>query len=251
MAAPISVQLYSVREAMADDFAGTVRKIADMGYVGVETAGYPGTTAKQAGQLFKSLGLQVSSAHAPLPIGEKKNEVLDALGETDCPHYVCPAVDRTYFESPDSIKKLCDLFNEVHAITVENGLRFSVHNHWWEFEPVGEQTAFDLYLERLDPAILFEVDTYWAQVAGLDPAGLVKSLGKRAPLLHIKDGPAVRDEPMVALGDGKMDIEAIIAAGAGSTEWLVVELDHCATDMISAVEKSCRYLVDKGWGNAR
>ena len=67
----------------------------------------------------------------------------------------------------------------------------------------------------------------------------------------LKDGPLVQTEPMVAVGQGKMDIESIIAAGAGSTEWLVVELDRCATDMMTAVEKSYTYLVEKGWAHGR
>jgi hypothetical protein len=72
-------------------------------------------------------------------------------------------------------------------------------------------------------------------------------------LLHIKDGPAVRGEPMVAVGDGVLDVPSIIQAGAGSTQWLIVELDACATDMMEAVEKSYDYLVGKGLarGNSR
>jgi sugar phosphate isomerase/epimerase len=60
--------------------------------------------------------------------------------------------------------------------------------------------------------------------------------------LHIKDGPCLRGKPQVALGEGEMDIPAILQAGAGFTEWAIVELDQCATDMLAAVEKSCLYL---------
>ncbi len=71
---------------------------------------------------------------------------------------------------------------------------------------------------------------------------LVKELGPRAPLLHIKDGPAVKNEPMVAVGDGMMDFPSLIQAAGENTEWLIVELDQCATDMLEAVGKSYRYL---------
>jgi hypothetical protein len=73
-------------------------------------------------------------------------------------------------------------------------------------------------------------------------------MGDNAPLLHIKDGPAVRGDPMTALGEGVIDIPSVVEAGAGATEWLIVELDECATDMLTALEKSYRYLVDKGLG---
>ena len=77
MAAPIGIQLYTVREALNEDFVGTVTKIAEMGYVGVETAGFPGTTAAEAKKLFDDLGLVVLGAHIGLPLGENKNQILD------------------------------------------------------------------------------------------------------------------------------------------------------------------------------
>jgi sugar phosphate isomerase/epimerase len=101
-------------------------------------------------------------------------------------------------------------------------------------------------LEYLSPDVFFEIDTYWVQTAGPDPAEVVKKLGQKAPFLHIKDGPCVKGEPMVAVGDGVMDFPSIIEAGEGTTEWLVVELDACATDMMEAVKKSYDYLVGTG-----
>ena len=80
----------------------------------------------------------------------------------------------------------------------------------------------------------------------MDPAKVVKELGPRAPLLHIKDGPAVKDEPQVAVGDGVLDFPRIVQAAEGAVEWLIVELDHCGTDMMEAVEKSYQYLVKGG-----
>ena len=80
-------------------------------------------------------------------------------------------------------------------------------------------------------------------------AALLTELGARAPLLHVKDGPAKQGEPMVAVGSGSLDIQGIVRAG--SAEWLIVELDECATDMFEAVEASIRYLEDSGLGVGR
>ena len=114
-----------------------------------------------------------------------------------------------------------------------HGLRLCVHNHWWEYLAVEGSYPYKEMLERLDPMIGFEVDTYWVKTGGCDPAAVVKEMGKRAPLLHIKDGPAVREKPQVAVGDGALDFPAIIKAGQGTTEWLIVELDSCATDIFN------------------
>ena len=72
MISPIALQLYSLREYAQKDFEKTIRKVAEMGYAGVEPAGFPGTTPVAAGKLFAELGLAVPSAHLPLPVGEQK-----------------------------------------------------------------------------------------------------------------------------------------------------------------------------------
>jgi sugar phosphate isomerase/epimerase len=82
---------------------------------------------------------------------------------------------------------------------------------------------------------------------------MVRLFGQRAPLLHVKDGPAGpdTDADMVAVGDGQVDYPAIIAAAEGTAEWLIVELDRCATDMMTAVERSYHYLVGEGLAHGK
>lgn len=251
MTAPIALQLYTVREALGQDFKGTVEKVAAMGYAGVETAGFPGTTPAEAGRLFRELGLAVAGAHAPLPLGENKDEVLETMASLGAGRLICPAMGAEHYESADSIRRVADIFNEANSVAQANGLTFGIHNHWWEFEPVDGRTRFDVLLEHLEPEIFFEIDTYWVKTAGPDPVKVIERLGQRAPLLHIKDGPAVQKEPQVGLGKGVMDVPAIVEAAAGSAEWLIVELDHCATDMMAAVEASYRYLVENDLGRGR
>jgi sugar phosphate isomerase/epimerase len=239
--APIALQLYTVRDRLAKDFAGVVRKIADIGYMGVETAGFEAASPREAGKLFKGLGLTVTSAHMPLPLGEHKEDVLDAMKELDCTRIVS-GMGPDAFTSIGRIKESCSLFNDANAVAEENGLAFGIHNHWWEFQEVEGRYVHEVMLECLDARIFFEIDTYWVKTAGPDPAAVVRNLGERAPLLHIKDGPCMAGEPMVAVGDGIMDFASIVEAGKDSIEWMIVELDECATDMMEAVEKSYAYL---------
>ena len=106
-------------------------------------------------------------------------------------------------------------------------------------------------LEFLDKSVLFELDVYWVTTAGANPAAIVTELGTRAPLLHIKDGPCVIGQPMTAAGDGKVDIAGVAKAGAKTAEWMIVELDSCATDMLAAVKKSHSYLTTKGFARGK
>ncbi len=251
MPAPIAIQLYTVRDALAGDFAGVVRRIADIGYVGVEPAiGLLGTTPEEAGRYFRELGLVVPSAHAPLPLGEQRDQVLDTMAALGCDTIVS-GKGPDDFATLDQIRRTCDLFNEASAVAGDHGLAFGVHNHWWEFQQIEGRYVYEIMLEHLSPDIFLQIDTYWVKTAGADPAEVVRKLGKRAPLLHIKDGPAVRGEPMVAVGDGCMDFPGIVEAGAGSTEWMIVELDACATNMMEAVERSYAYLVGNGLARGR
>jgi sugar phosphate isomerase/epimerase len=251
MSAPIAIQLYSVREDLGKDFAGTIRKIARMGYAGVETAGFPGTTALEAAKLFKELGLSVTSAHSPLPLGDKQNEVLDNMAALGCKYLVCASLPRETFTTVDQIKVNCDKLSEANAVAKRHGLTLFYHNHDWEFVAVGDKYGYQIFLECLDPTIKLELDTYWIKAAGYDPVEIKKQLGSRAPLLHIKDGPAVRGQPMTAVGDGVVDVRSIIAAGQSTAEWLIVEIDQCATDMLEAVEKSCAYLIGEGLAHGK
>lgn len=246
MAAPIGIQLYTVREALNEDFVDTVTKIAEMGYAGVETAGFPGTTAADAKKLFDDLGLQVLAAHTSFPRTDDKNKLFDEMGALGTKRMINAALPPDKYATIDGIKEICEMLNQANADVKAHGMSFGVHNHWWEFELVQGKYPYHIWLDELDNDIFFEVDTYWAQTAGLDAAGVVLEMGNRAPLLHIKDGPATQAGDMVAVGQGIMDVPGVIAAGVDNTEWLVVELDRCTTDMLTAVSESYAYLVGEG-----
>ena len=236
----IGVQLYSVRNELGEDFDGVISKIAGMGYDGVELAGLPaGVTPEKAVKLFKSLGLGLSGGHMALPAGENKNKIIDdakALGITT----IIGGKGPNDFKTAELVKKSCEIFNEAANAAKDAGLRVAIHNHWWEFGKIDGRLVFDMMLEQLDPCVFFEVDTYWVKTGGSDPVSIVKSLGKRAPLLHIKDGPCVQGQPMLAAGKGSMDFPPILKV-ADHAEWMVVELDECATDMLEAVRESLVY----------
>ena len=246
MTTPIALQLYTLRDMLAQDYEGTLRKVADMGYVGVETANMFGESPASASKLFNELGMMVSSAHGALPLGDQKQQVIDTMGALNCKRLILPWQPPEKFKSLDGIKNICNSLNEGAAVAKANGFELGYHNHWFEYELLENRIPIDVMLEYLDPNVFLEVDAYWVQTAGQDPVEVIRRLGSRAPLLHIKDGPCEIEAPMTALGEGVVDIPGVVAAGVGSTEWLIVELDRCATDMMEAVSKSYKYLIAKG-----
>ncbi len=238
----IALQLYTVRDELQRDFEATIRRVASFGYGAVETAGEFGGDVKAAKALFNSLGLSVSSAHSPLPLGENKNAIFDTIGTLGCQYLICPWFDpKEYFQDLDGIKRACDMLNQANAIVRAQGLTLGYHNHWFEIETVSGKPAYKHMLELLGESIVFELDVYWVQVGGLDPVSVMADLNGRLPLLHIKDGPADNiNSDMTAIGEGKVDIKGIVAASHAS--WHIVELDRCGTDMMTAVQQSYGYL---------
>lgn len=247
MTKPIALQLYTVREELARDFIGTLGRIAAMGFVGVETTGFPdGVTPAAAKAQFDDLGLTVCAAHAPLPLGEAKNRALDLMAALECGRMVCASMPREEYASLRQIERVIDQLNEGAAVATDHGLHLGVHNHWWEFEVVEGIRPYQLWLQKLDPAIFYELDLYWAQVAGVDPIVALAEFGEKARLIHVKDGPAdLPSSDMTACGNGALNYSAILPE-AKAADWFVVELDRCATDMMTAVQDSYTYLTRQG-----
>lgn len=249
----IGLQLYTLRNEIEKDIKGTLQKVAKMGYLGVETAFWPrNVSVKQAAAYLKESGLPVLAAHVELPIGNNKGKMLEIAETFECKKMIWHGwpEDKRY-SSLEGTKKLVAIYNEANQFAREKGLEFGIHNHWWEFRnKVEGRFVYEILLEQLDPTIFFEIDTYWVKVAGHDPAKIVKIFGARAPLLHIKDGPAVWNEalikdnpdPMVAVGKGTQDFPSIVKAAKGNTQWMIVEMDKTATDVFDALQDSYDYL---------
>ena len=187
--------------------------------------------------------------------------MLDAAAAYDCKKMIWHGwpEDKRY-STLDGTLELASIYNEAGKFAKDHGLQFGIHNHWWEYRnKVGDRLVYEVLLEKLDKDIFFELDTYWVKVAGHDPAKIVKLLGDRAKLLHIKDGPAKwndslpqdNPDPMTAVGKGTQNFPAIVRAANGNTEWMVVEMDKTATDVFEALKESYDYLIKNNLARAR
>ena len=252
--AKLSVQLYTVRDQIKSDIPGTLKRVRAIGFEHVETAFWPdGISVQQAAKYLQEAGLSVSSAHIEIPQGDKKQLMLDTAAAYNCKKMIWHGwpEDKRY-SNLEGTMELVSIYNEAGRFASANGLQFGLHNHWWEYRnKVGGRYVYEVLLENLDKDIFFEVDTYWVKVAGQDPVAIVKKLGSRAPLLHIKDGPAKYNDslpkdnpdPMTAVGKGTQNFPAIVKAADGNTEWMVVEMDKTSGDVFVALKESYDYLI--------
>jgi sugar phosphate isomerase/epimerase len=243
---PISLQLYTLRELASKDFIDVLKKVADVGYKGVEPAGLFNNEPAEVRKVVEDLGMTVSSNHQPWPSRENINEVLDVAAGLGTDIVIC-GFQREDFTDIDTIKKTADAANFIVEKLVAGGLRVAVHNHYWEFDTIDGRLKYDIFMEMC-PDLLCEIDTYWsANFGAVDPIEVVSKYRSRTPLLHIKDGTFVKEEPQKPIGFGKMDIPAVIGAADESVlSWLIVELDNADRDMLQAVAESYAYLTGEG-----
>jgi sugar phosphate isomerase/epimerase len=251
MPAPISVQLYSLREEAKRDFPAVLERLGRIGYAGVETAGLHGLAPAEVRRRVADAGMAISSTHQPAPVGGDANRILDEQQALGCDLLVVPMAAPERFATDDAVRALAGELALAHANAKARGVRLGYHNHWWEFQTkLGANSAHERLFELLPADVFAEVDCYWARVGGADPAEVVARLGARAPLLHVKDGPGEDFRaPHTAVGAGKLDYARILAGSAA--RWHVVELDRCATDMFEAIERSHRFLVERGLARGR
>jgi sugar phosphate isomerase/epimerase len=219
----IGLQLYTIREITEKDFFGALRRVAQIGYDGVEFAGYHGAAADDLKSLLDDTGLEAAGAHIGVDVAEKDlpNQIAyaSAIG---CPALVVPGFwgvdyNRATFE------RMADLFNRAGERCRAAGLRFLYHIHGHEFVDIGGQTGMDLLFERTDPALVaFEPDTYWVEHAGVNAVEFAARYGARCPYFHLKDTRSREPFRDTEIGDGVIDIAGVIRA-APQAEWLIVE----------------------------
>ena len=243
---PISIQLYSLREEAKNDFAAVLKSVAEIGYRGVEPAEFYGLKPREFRRRVEDLGMTISSNHGPWPNRDNLNEVVDVASELGVKTAVC-GFGAEQFKDRAAIRDTADTVNFMIERLAAAGITLAMHNHYWEFNQVEGRLAYDRLMEAC-PRLTSELDVYWAANFGAcNPAEVVARYRRRTPLLHMKDGPLVKGQPMLAVGSGRMDIPAVVRAADESVlRWLVVELDSCATDMLRAVADSYRYLVGQG-----
>lgn len=249
---PIALQLYSLREEAEKDFVGMLKTVAEIGYVGVEPAGLCGMKPEEVRKVIDDLGMVCCSTHGPFPTLETINQRADeaaALGT----EMIISGLGPKDFATSEARRISVDRLTEAASLAADAGMKFGYHNHWWEFEQaLGSQGAdgelpYEMILREV-PGMFSELDMYWAADFGtVDVPAIIAKYASVIPLLHVKDGPLVRDAPHTAVGAGKMDIPAAVAAAdADVLEWVIVELDQCATDMTAAVRESLKYLTGEG-----
>jgi len=229
---PIGLQLYTVRDALASDFAGTMRRVAALGYAGVELAGTGGLSAEALRDLLTETGLTLVGSHVALVELERDLDgVIAYYRVAGAPRVGVPYLPDER-QNPAGFRALAAALNAMGADLKAAGLELYYHHHAFEFADHDGARGMDILLNETDPALVsIECDVYWVRHAGLDPAAFIREHAGRFDLVHLKDmtaeGP--QGHTFAEVGEGVIDFRPIMAASeAQGVAWYIVEQDRCA-----------------------
>ena len=243
-ALPLSVQLYTIRNAMAQNPAAALERLAALGFTSVEPFALVDHADTYA-ELLPRFGLTPSSSHAEL-IDRDLVPIVRAAHRVGVSSLIQPSTPAEAWTDSDAVVTIANQLNSVASVLASEGITVGYHNHWWELEnSLDGTTALEAFADNLDQAVVLEVDTYWAEVGGVTAAQLLARLGDRVQFIHVKDGDISRDNRrQVGVGSGRMPVRDILAAAPQAVR--VVELDDFDGDVFDALADSVAFLTANG-----
>lgn len=260
MVKPLGVQLYSLRELASADFPAVLKKVADIGYKYVEPAGFWNLRPSEFKKMIADLGLGLVSSHSPWARNPKVlGEVMEVASIIGLDSVVC-GYGPDDFKDMDAIKKTADNTNAMMEVLKRNGFTLYQHNHDFEFQRLDGKLKYEIYRE-MTPGLKYQIDCFWSTNLGHEDAvEMLKIFAADTISMHMKDGVCKQDVggkqmvngildrkvDLMPLGTGTLPIRELVANAPESAKAIIVELDYCNIDMMTAIEQSYRFMTENG-----
>lgn len=244
----LAAQLYTVRDfcKTPEDIAATMRRIRDLGYEAVQTSGMGSIEPEALKQIVDEVGIEICATHTPYERMRDDPEAVIAEHKLwGCEYPAIGGLPQEYRTGAEGYSRFAREASQVARKLKEHGLTFAYHNHSFELEKFGRRTGLQILYEDSDPEVFTsEIDTYWIQHGGGDPAAWIRKLTGRAFIVHLKDMKMKgREQQFAEVGEGNLNWPAILAACAeAGTKWYIVEQDRCDGDPFDSLALSLRNL---------
>lgn len=234
----IAIQMYSVRDEEQKDFLGTLEKVSEIGYKGVEFAGFFDTPADVLKKTLERLQLKSVASHTAIELLQDNLDDVIRYNQTIGTNYIiCPW---DVCKSKEEYLQRAAFFNVVAKKIDHAGMKFAYHNHAHEFDIVDGKYGLDYLYELTDPKIFIpQLDVYWIYYAGINPVDYIEKYAGRCKLIHLKDMKDAESKAMTEVGAGILDMKSIIAKGQEiGVEWFTVEQDVCEIPSLESIRIS-------------
>ena len=258
----IGLQLYTVRDAMSKDPAGTLARVSKIGYNSVEGASYTGSEefygmkSREFKKLLSDNGLMMPSSHYRL--GEEKvngesqkgtilrewNKAVDDASEAGVKYMVCAYLSEEERKGLDHYKYIAEQFNKAAERCKKSGIQFCYHNHDFEFAKQDGKYPYDVLLNNTDKDLVkMEMDIYWMTKANQDPIAMFKEHPGRFPLWHVKDMDNTPKRFFTEVGNGVIDFKNIFRhSKEAGMKYFFVEQDSCPGSPFDSITQSYNYI---------
>ena len=242
----IAAQLYTLREFLKTEplIFESLKKVKKMGYDAIQVSGMGPIDEKELVRICGDLGLDICATHENgQMIVEETERVIERLDRLNC-RYTAYPWPHTIPSNRTEAVELAHKLNTAAEKMAAAGKVLCYHNHDIEFMRMEDGSLILDLLYDNAPALQGEIDTFWVQAGGQNPACWVKKLAGRMPLLHLKDyGIHDRRRAMFPIGSGNLDWQSIVPAGeAGGVEYFIVEQDECLKDPFDSLKESLDYI---------
>jgi len=248
----LAAQLYTVRQftQTLSGFAESIDKIRRIGYRAVQVSGIGPIAHEDVARITEGAGMTICITH--ISFDQLRNhtaEVIEQHQMWKCRHVAVGSMPGEYRDSEDGYRRFADEASQVGEKLAKAGLTFSYHNHSFEFCRFGKKIGLEILYEASDPRYLkAELDTYWVQHGGGNPAEWVRRMKNRMPVVHLKDMAIIANswsaqQVMAEVGEGNLDWPGILAAcREAGVEWYAVEQDECQRDPFESLAISYQNL---------
>jgi len=247
----IAAQLYTLRDFLKtpDDIARSLPRVAGMGYRAVQLSALGPIETDRLKRILDGAGLAVAATHVGFERLRDETAAVVAEHRTLGCDYVAVGSAPTSYRSPEGYVRFAREASEVARRPKDQGLTFGYHNHSFELERFDGRTALQILVEESDPGVFtLEIDTYWIQHGGGDPAAWIRRLAGRCPVVHLKDMTMRGSQQLMAeVGEGNLNWPAILdACRVAGVRWYIVEQDTCQRDPFDSLAISLRNLHSMG-----
>ncbi len=245
---PIGLQLYSIREDCARDLPATLKAVAEMGYDGVEFAGYHGYSAADLRKLLDDFGLKCCGTHTGIDtlLPEQIAATVEFNKTLGNRFLIVPGLPGEYTESKAAWEKTAQLFNEISDGLTPLGMVTGYHNHFTEFAPLDGEMPWDTFFGNTKKEVVMQLDTGNAMHGGADPVPFLKRYPGRALTVHLKEYASGYDKALIGEGEVKWQEVFELCENFGNTEWYIVEQESYALPPLECVDKCLQNLRKMG-----
>ncbi len=248
----IGLILYTLRDFLKtrDDIARTFEKIKTIGYNNVEITSCGAVSNSELAKLLKENELNAVSTHSSFDrMRNDMNKIVDEHNEIGCTHMCVGSMPGDMRDNKKGYIDFAKQASEVGQRLAEHGMTFGYHNHAFEFHHFDGKSGQEILRAESDPkAFNFEIDTYWIQAGGADPAQWIEKASGRVPTVHMKDMLMIDGNQVFAeVGAGNLNWPAVLAAcKTAKPKYLIVEQDRCYRDHFESIALSIKNM--KSWG---